>query len=212
MTDQKGSQAAEDFAANGPPEPGSLNAKQSERRQRVLDAAMALAEEGGYDAVQMRDVAGRADVALGTVYRYFSSKDQMLAAAFAEWASELEGRLRRRPLQGDTRSERVIDFLRRATRNLERRPLLAAALVTSVSAPDPRAAENQRRMASWMTRILAEALDGLPPVEQQGIREVLGHVWYSVLLAWVNGRIAIDEVYADLEMASHLLIDPRERR
>jgi AcrR family transcriptional regulator len=195
---------------DGPPEPGALSPKQNERRQRVLDAAMALAEEGGYDAVQMRDVAARADVALGTVYRYFSSKDQMLAAAFADWANELEARLRRRPLQGDTRAERVIDFLRRATRNLERRPRLAAALVTSVAAPDPRAAENQRRMASWMTRIVAEALEGLPPTEQQGIREVLGHVWYSVLLAWVNGRVTIGDVYADLEMACHLLIDPRE--
>ena len=196
---------------DGPPLPGTLSAKQSERRQRVLDAAMALAEEGGYDAVQMRDVAARADVALGTVYRYFSSKDQMLAAGFADWASELEARLRRRPLQGRTRAERVIDFLRRATRNLERRPRLAAALVTSVAAPDLRAAEHQRRMASWMTRILAEALDGLQPDVQQGIREVLGHVWYSLLLAWVNGRIAIADVYADLEMATHLVIDPREK-
>ena len=195
---------------DGPPQPGTLSAKQSERRQRVLDAAMALAEEGGYDAVQMRDVAARADVALGTVYRYFSSKDQMLAAAFADWASELEARLRRRPLQGETRAERAIDFLRRATRNLERRPRLAAALVTSVAAPDPHAAENQRRMASWMTRILAEVLEGLPPYEQQGIREVLGHVWYSVLLSWVNGRVAIGDVYGDLDMACHLLIDPRE--
>ena len=192
------------------PEVASLSAKQSERRRRVLDAAMSLAEEGGYDAVQMRDVAARADVALGTVYRYFSSKDQMLAAAFAEWAAELEGRLRRRPLQGATRAARVIDFLHRATRNLERRQKLAAALVTSVAAPDPSAAQDQRRMASWMTRILAEALDGLPSDEQQGIREVLGHVWYSCLLAWVNDRIRIDEVYADLDMACHLLLDLRE--
>jgi AcrR family transcriptional regulator len=192
------------------PDVAGLSAKQSERRQRVIEAAMALAEEGGYEAVQMRDVAARADVALGTVYRYFSSKDQMLAAAFAEWAAELEGRLRRRPLQGTTRAARVIDFLHRATRNLERRPKLAAALVTSVAAPEPTAAEDQRRMASWMTRILAEALDGLPTDEQQGIREVLGHVWYSLLLAWVNDRIAIDAVYADLDMACHLLLDLRE--
>jgi AcrR family transcriptional regulator len=197
-------------AAEARPEVATLSAKQNERRQRVIDAAMALAEEGGYDAVQMRDVAARADVALGTVYRYFSSKDQMLAAAFAEWAAELEGRLRRRPLQGDTRADRVVDFLHRATRNLERRPKLAAALVTSVAAPEPTAAEDQRRMASWMTRILAEALDGLPADEQQGIREVLGHVWYSVLLAWVNNRIRIEEVYADLDMACHLILDLRE--
>ena len=51
--------------------PGS-NA-QRERRRRILDATIALANEGGFDAVQMREVADNADVALGTLYRYFPS-------------------------------------------------------------------------------------------------------------------------------------------
>ena len=66
--------------------PEGLTRSQKARRTRVIEAAMALASEGGYDAVQMRDVAERADVALGTIYRYFASKDQLLAAALVEWA------------------------------------------------------------------------------------------------------------------------------
>ena len=57
-----------------------LTRAQQARRQRVIDAAMALGLEGGYEAVQMRDVAARADVAMGTVYRYFTSKDHLLAS------------------------------------------------------------------------------------------------------------------------------------
>ena len=45
---------------------------------------LSLAAEGGYDAVQMRDVAARAEVALGTLYRHYASKDQLLLAAMAE--------------------------------------------------------------------------------------------------------------------------------
>ena len=52
---------------------------QAARRERVIAAAVDLASEGGYDAVQMRDVATTAGVALGTIYRYFSSKDHLLA-------------------------------------------------------------------------------------------------------------------------------------
>jgi TetR/AcrR family transcriptional regulator, cholesterol catabolism regulator len=193
-----------------PPEPATLSAKQSERRRRVLDAAMALAEEGGYEAVQMRDVAARADVALGTVYRYFTSKDQMLAAVWADWTSALERRLHGQPLQGDTRAERVIDFLRRATRPLERRPKLAGALIKSWTSPDQHAAEYQREVASWMTRIVIDALDGLPMAERQAIREVLGHVWYSLLLGWVNGRFTIGRVHEVIESACRLMLDPRE--
>lgn len=42
---------------------------QRERRKRILDATMAIASKGGYEAVQMRAVADRADVAVGTLYR-----------------------------------------------------------------------------------------------------------------------------------------------
>ncbi|MGZ8747399.1 MAG: TetR family transcriptional regulator, partial [Mycobacterium sp.] len=44
---------------------------QRERRKRILDATLAIASKGGYEAVQMRAVAERADVAVGTLYRYF---------------------------------------------------------------------------------------------------------------------------------------------
>ena len=47
------------------PVPRTLTRAQQARRQRVIDAAMSLALEGGYEAVQMRDVAARADVAMG---------------------------------------------------------------------------------------------------------------------------------------------------
>jgi AcrR family transcriptional regulator len=201
----------EALALDRTPQPESLTAKQSARRQRVLAAAMALAKEGGYEAVQMRDVAGRADVALGTVYRYFSSKDQLLAAVWADWREALERRLHTsQPLEGDTRAERVVDFLLRATRPLERNPRLAAALVTSYASSDQNAAAHQREVASWMTRIVVEELNGISPDEVQGIREVLGHVWYSVLLAWVQGRMGAEQMHEVLANACHLLIDPRE--
>ena len=55
-----------------------------ERRTRVIEAAMRLALAGGYDAVQMRAVAERADVAIGTIYRYFSGKDDLIQFYVAE--------------------------------------------------------------------------------------------------------------------------------
>src|SRR3990172_5883919 len=88
----------------------TLTPNQAARRSRVIDAAMALAAEGGYDAVQMRDVATRAQVALGTIYRYFSSKDHLLAACQVElWQAQVE-RLAQRPPDGVTPADRVISF------------------------------------------------------------------------------------------------------
>ena len=75
------------------PEKGSarpLTRSQQARLQRVVDAAMSLGLEGGYESVQMRDVAARAHVAMGTVYRYFTSKDHLLAAALVHWVEQLD--------------------------------------------------------------------------------------------------------------------------
>ena len=72
------------------PVPRTLTRAQQARRQRVVDAAMTLGLDGGYEAVQMRDVAALADVAMGTVYRYFTSKDHLLAAALVHWVEQLD--------------------------------------------------------------------------------------------------------------------------
>lgn len=50
------------------------------REQSILDAAAALASEGGMAAVQIAAVAERAGIAAGTVYRYFPSKADLVAA------------------------------------------------------------------------------------------------------------------------------------
>ena len=85
----------------------SLTQSQAARRQRVLVAALELGADGGYEAVQMRDVAASAEVALGTIYRYFPSKDALLAAAMVEWMEDLERRVSQRAPRGDTTAERV---------------------------------------------------------------------------------------------------------
>ena len=94
----------------------TLTRNQAARRDRVIRAALELAAEGGYDVVQMRDVAGRAQVALGTIYRYFPSKDALLLAVMVQWLGDLEQRVMRRPPEGNDTVVRVMDVLGRALR------------------------------------------------------------------------------------------------
>ncbi|MCO8129144.1 TetR family transcriptional regulator [Acidimicrobiia bacterium EGI L10123] len=185
-----------------------LTPKQQARRQGIIDVAIEMATEGGYEAVQMRDVAARADVALGTLYRYFSSKDQLLGACWAEWTQQLENRISRRPLKGETPSDRIVDFFARANRAVERSGKLTSALIMSMASADPATIEPQSEVASLMTRVVLEELEGLEPEIQRRIREALGHVWYSVLVNWVNGRLPMRRVNRALESATRLIIDP----
>jgi AcrR family transcriptional regulator len=60
-----------------------LRADARRNRQRVLEAARATFAEQGRDA-QMDDVAGRAQVGVGTVYRHFPTKEALLEALALE--------------------------------------------------------------------------------------------------------------------------------
>ena len=51
----------------------------AEREQTILGAAKSIAGEGGMGAVQIAAVAQRADIAAGTIYRYFPSKNDLVA-------------------------------------------------------------------------------------------------------------------------------------
>jgi AcrR family transcriptional regulator len=186
----------------------TLTRGQAARRGRVLQAALKLGSEGGYDAVQMRDVATTAGVALGTIYRYFASKDHLLAAALVEWVDDLERRVTARPPRGETTADRVVHVLRRATRAMEKEPRLSEAVVTAISSPDPGAARCQEDVSAAMVRILGVALgDELDPVVKAQITRTLGHVWFSSLIGWVNGWSGIKQVGDEVEIACHLVLD-----
>jgi AcrR family transcriptional regulator len=57
--------------------------KLAARHDAIMDAAHAAAAEGGMAAVQIAAVAERAGIAAGTVYRYFPSKTELVAALVA---------------------------------------------------------------------------------------------------------------------------------
>jgi AcrR family transcriptional regulator len=59
----------------------------AEREDAILDAAVAVAAEGGMGAVQIVPVARRAGIATGTMYRYFPSKTDLIAELVAAVAA-----------------------------------------------------------------------------------------------------------------------------
>lgn len=52
--------------------------KKLETRQGLLEAALALFREKGYSATTVEEITGRADVAKGTFFNYFASKEALL--------------------------------------------------------------------------------------------------------------------------------------
>ena len=183
-----------------------LRGSQQERRRRVMEAAMSLASEGGYEAVQMRDVAERADVALGTVYRYFNSKDHLLAASLVYWIDQLAEVLRDAPVPGERPADRVANLLDRSMRAMSRQPQLVAALLAAMSSLESGVTECRERVATTLEQLMAQAAgEGAPPDIAERVR-MLGHVWNSALLSWIHGTLDSSRATADLAIACRLLL------
>jgi AcrR family transcriptional regulator len=179
------------------------------RRQRIVEAAIELGSEGGYEAVHMRVVAERAGVALATVYRYFESKDHLLSAAVSEWLSQLQTRLARAPARGDSAVDQLVDVLRRASRALERRPMFTAALIRALASPDPAVASAASGVRIQIHDMTAPILAGMSADDVDGIVAVLGHVWNSSLMNWANGRTPLSSIGNELENAARQLLADR---
>jgi|TARA_R100000322_G_scaffold103946_11_gene66077 AcrR family transcriptional regulator len=81
-------------------------------RRSILDAAQGLVAEGGFAAVQMTEVAKKAGVATGTLYRYFSSKEALCRQVFREVSTREMGMLAEIASGDEPARERLTKVLR----------------------------------------------------------------------------------------------------
>ncbi|MBE1578530.1 AcrR family transcriptional regulator [Amycolatopsis roodepoortensis] len=194
------------LSALGGEELGS--AAQRDRRRRIIDATLALAAKGGYDAVQMRAVAEKADVALGTLYRYFPSKIHLLVSGLAREFERAQEKLDRAAIPGDTPSERLMFVLGRNTRLMQRDPHLTEAMVRAFMFADTTAAAEVEQVGRLMENMFAKAMGIEDPTEaDRDIFHVIADVWMANLVAWVTRRASAADVANRLELSVHLLLD-----
>ncbi len=178
---------------------------QRERRKRILDSTLALASKGGYEAVQMRAVAERADVAVGTLYRYFPSKVHLLVSALSREFEKIDSRRKLPP--GQTPQERMHLILGQITRAMQRDPLLTEAMTRAFMFADASAAAEVDQVGRLMDRLFAKAMsDGEPTELQLSIAHVISDVWLSNLVAWLTRRSSATDVAARLELTVDLLL------
>jgi AcrR family transcriptional regulator len=132
-------------------------------RERLLAAAQALIEEGGYGAASVIAIAARAGVAAGTLYRHFASKEELFVEVFRSVCGREERAMRAAAagMADDApaaqRLEHVLaTFARRALRN----PRLAWALIAEPVDPlvDAERLAYRSRYASLIAEELAAGI------------------------------------------------------
>jgi hypothetical protein len=94
---------------------------------------------------------------------------------------------------------------------MARQPRLSAALVRALSSSDPGVQQSSNEVRGQIAAMADRILVDVDPLVRADIVAVLGHVWYSTLVAWANGRTDFDQVLAELERAVRVLVEPHQR-
>lgn len=181
-------------------------AGQVARRQRMVDAALRLLDDREHDRIQVKDVAEEAGVALGTLYHYFGSKEQLFGEALVQWAATLETDLTRRPLTATTEAGRLEAVLHRSVRAFERQPRMARLVTWLQASDDPAVAMLLQQLESTTTRVYLDVLHEIDEETAQRIVRVIDAVLDSGLRAWSAGRVPIERVYGALSDAVALML------
>jgi AcrR family transcriptional regulator len=189
-------------------EQGVRSRSQHQRRKRIVQAAAALASRGGVEAMQMRTVAERAGVALGTLYRYFPSKMDLVVAVVSEELDLLEGSIERRPPRAEGPPGRAVEVLMRATRGLMREPELAEALIRSLLLSDVKT-DFGARLTGMLLRAAAGPEVSVPEGDPRRVTaRALSSVWTMEMIEMLRGHTTTEEIQARLEtIADRLLTD-----
>ncbi len=174
------------------------------RAQSIVASAVELAEQGGFEAVRVRDIAAHAGVALGTLYKRFSSKEDILVAALEQEVALLERFIESHPPAGDGPLERIESFFRMITTGLTARTKLSRAILRATATGDPLLSDKtgrfHRRMTTLMERSLLgsgerpEELAGLGDDDLKRLSFLMAQLWWAGLVGWMGGLFTLDEV------------------
>ena len=191
-----------------------------ERARRIVETSIELAERGGFEAVRLRDVAAHAGVALGTLYRRFRSKEDLLVAALEQETRALAQRVRQRPPKGAVPGERVVGFFEIATRGMVRRPNLSRAMLRATAAGEPVLAEKVEIFHDLMRGMIVGALRGEPvdgtqrgiSEEEKRVGDLLNRVWFALMMSWAGGVQSPGTIGEEMRVSVELVLGPPSHR
>lgn len=188
--------------------------KKEQQRQRIYAAAIRLFRARGYEQTTVQEITDAADVAKGTFFNYFPTKEHVLLAYHEDMGRKILAAVRQR--SHDTAEEAIQDALRECAAWAPADPAIARLIVRMIFGSDLLLRSDQRNeemLAEWMAEQLAAG------VKQGQLRRgldvplfislVMG-VLSSTVIEWVSGDRAFD-MEALIERKVRLLFDAVRR-
>lgn len=185
-----------------------LTAKGERTREHILNHALGLFIDRGYDETTMRDIAAAADCSLGLTYRYFARKEDLVLALYRRLAEEQEAYVLALPPA--PLADRFAQVLQAKIAQLEPYrdaigALFGAALTprSGIAVLGAETSDIRERMDRLFLAMITGATDAPRDRQARQLATVLYTLELALLLFWVHDRSPNHRATADLVKLAH---------
>ncbi len=194
---------------------GDLKApvKSEETRLRILNSALDLFREKGFEAATMRDIAARAGVATGAAYYYFRSKDAIVLAFYRQAAEAMAPELEEILAGSADAKKRLAAILNAKLKYFEPSRRLLVALAAHVDSENPLSpfSDETREIREQDIHVFERALAGsklrIPDDLGGTLPRLIWLYQMGIILYWIHDRSPSQSKTAILiDKSLHLIV------
>ncbi|TNF35414.1 MAG: TetR/AcrR family transcriptional regulator [Gammaproteobacteria bacterium] len=186
--------------------PAPLSPTQAGTRDKILQAARQLLEIHGAQGTQMMDVAKAAGIGRATLYRYYRTREQLVADLTQEWSREAARQLAGKALTGHTVGERLEAILRTILAEARKHPQLSQAALSSLIADHEHAAAIQEEVASLLPDVFAPIVQAMGTADFTRVIDAGHRLLLGTLAMPNNSKADMDNALKTLVFAMKRLI------
>jgi len=169
------------------------NPKSEATAARILDAALALFREQGFDAATMRAIAERAGMATGAAYYYYPSKDAIIMDFYQRACDAMQEILRTRLADLNTLEEGLVELIRvKLDHFAPNRDVLRALLRNGADPKHPLSPFSVETQSirdvdiSWFQHLLNQTKTRVPRDLAPHLPRILWFFQMGLILFWVT--------------------------
>jgi AcrR family transcriptional regulator len=168
--------------------------KSEETRLRILEAALTVFRERGFERATMREIAAAAEVAVGAAYYYFDSKDALVMAFYERSQEEMRPRIEKRLDESRTLESRLQAIIETKFECFEPNRKLLGALSAHADPEHPLSpfSEQTKQIrdqdVGFFSRAVADSQVKLPGSIKPYLPRLLWMYQMGLILFWVYDR------------------------
>lgn len=182
--------------------------RQLERQANILATTREMLAEVGYSATTMRGLAQRANVAPGTLYNLYNSKDALVFAAVEDLLNELAQRAGKSSAEG---LHRILAQAEESARSIMDGPQYAEAMTRALFTSGQDDLLNKRLYARGTPNLEGQVLKAMDLGQLREdvdaavlARQMTASTW-GIIMAWVMGAVPLSEFRSEL-LRAHIMI------